>query len=90
MPGKSVSPYLAVDLDRLEEMNASGRMVVGVPDGMVVVRCRTDDPDGKAASFDDAQAYLRELVRLARIGQRIEREAAANVARGRAAEPLVQ
>lgn len=90
MAGKSATPYLPVDLDRLEVMNAAGKMVVGEPGGMVVLRCRADDPTGATATIDDAQAYLRELIRLARLGQRIETEAAAKTALSKGAEPLFQ
>ncbi|RYG17698.1 MAG: hypothetical protein EON96_06275 [Caulobacteraceae bacterium] len=90
MAGKSDVPYLPLDLERLEMMNSAGKMLVGEPGGMVVVRCRADDPDGEKVTIEDGYAYLREMVRLARIGQRIERETAAIVARNKAAEPRTQ
>ena len=87
---KEAVPYLPIDFERLDEMNAAGNMVVGVPGSMVVVRCRENDPEGKTASIEDARAYLRELVRLARLGQRIERQAAARAAEREVVEPSLQ
>ncbi len=71
---KEVRPYLPIDLDWLEEFNRAGPLLLGRQGGAVVVRVHADAPEEKPTSFQPGYDYVRELIRLARIGQ--AREAA--------------
>lgn len=87
---KEVRPYLPLDLDWLEAFNRDGPLLLGRQGGAVVVRVHADAPDEKPATLQPGYDYVTELMRLARVGQRVEREAAAAVARGEGVEPRLQ
>jgi hypothetical protein len=87
---KEVRPYLPIDLDWLDQFDADGPLVLGRQGGAVVVRIYADAPEEKPTTYERAYHYVQELKRLARLGQRIEREAAAAAGRAQREEPHLQ
>ena len=81
-----------LDLDWLMALHNDKGLHLVTADRSGFVYMAEENPADAVSGATDlaARAYTTELVRLARIGQRIEREAAAAVLRGRGAEPVVQ
>lgn len=90
MADKTPRPYLPIDLDWLETYNADRSLLLGRPGGAVVVRLFADDPDEVPADYQRGHDYVVELIRLARIGQKLESKTKAAVALREDAGPLTQ
>lgn len=81
-----------LDLDWLMTLHSDKGLHLVTADRSGFVYMSEENPAEAASGATDvaARAYVTELARLARLGQRIEREAAAAALRGRGAEPVTQ
>lgn len=82
-------PYLPLDLDFVDRFHANGPLILGRNGGALVVRVYADAPDETPTDFQRAHDFVTELVRLARVGQKLENQIAARLALEDAARPLI-
>lgn len=81
-----------LDMDWLMALHSDKGLHLVTADRSGFVYMSEENPADPVSGATDvaARAYTTELIRLARIGQRLERETAAAVLRGRGAEPVTQ